>query len=127
MKHGMTRLDNVWGVGGGLRPVTSLVRSMGLLLQEYLTSDDKEEASRCLTELEVPHFHHELVYEAIVMAVEASNEETENSIVKLLKYLNDTAVITTDQMKNVSQLAIAQTELSNLQFTSRAFYVFLTT
>lgn len=33
MKHGMTRLDNVWGVGGGLRPVTSLVRSMGLLLQ----------------------------------------------------------------------------------------------
>ena len=33
MKHGMTRLDNVWGVGGGLRPVHSLVRSMGLLLQ----------------------------------------------------------------------------------------------
>ena len=38
MKHGMTRLDNVWGVGGGLRPVTSLVNSMGLLLRViYLT------------------------------------------------------------------------------------------
>lgn len=101
MKHGMTRLDNVWGVGGGLRPVTSLVRWMGLLLQEYLSSDDMKEASRCLAELEVPHFHHELVYEAIVMAVEASNEETEGSIVKLLKFFADTTIITTDQMKNV--------------------------
>ena len=31
--------------------------------QEYLSSDDAQEASRCLKELEVPHFHHELVYE----------------------------------------------------------------
>lgn len=101
MKHGMTRLDNVWGVGGGLRPVTSLVRSMGLLLQEYLTSDDTVEASRCLKELEVPHFHHELVYEAVVLALEAVNEETENSMVKLLKSFYDSTIITPDQIKNV--------------------------
>jgi len=25
MKHGLVRLDNVWGVGGGVRPVKSLV------------------------------------------------------------------------------------------------------
>lgn len=31
--------------------------------QEYLSSDDAQEACRCLKELEVPHFHHELVYE----------------------------------------------------------------
>lgn len=100
MKHGMTRLDNVWGVGGGLRPVTSLVRSMGLLLQEYLSSDDTQEAARCLKELEVPHFHHELVYEAIVLALEAVNEETENSIVKLLKSFYASTIVTPDQMKN---------------------------
>lgn len=105
MKHGMTRLDNVWGVGGGLRPVTSLVRSMGLLLQEYLTSDDTVEASRCLKELEVPHFHHELVYEAVVLALEAVNEETENSMVKLLKSFYDSTIITPDQMKNVSKIS----------------------
>lgn len=99
MKHGMTRLDNVWGVGGGLRPVTSLVRSMGLLLQEFLNSDDTAEATRCLRELEVPHFHHELVYEAVVLALE-SNEETENSIVKLLKCFSTSIMITPDQMKN---------------------------
>lgn len=101
MKHGMTRLDNVWGVGGGLRPVTSLVRSMGLLLQEYLISDDTKEAARCLQELEVPHFHHELVYESFVMALEANNEETENSVVKLLKSFYSSTIVTPDQMKNV--------------------------
>lgn len=36
---------------------------MNLLLKEYLTSGDAMEAERCLRELEVPHFHHELVYE----------------------------------------------------------------
>lgn len=63
MKHGLVRLDNVWGVGGGLRPVKYLIRQMNLLLQEYLSSSDLHEATRCLQDLEVPHFHHELVYE----------------------------------------------------------------
>jgi hypothetical protein len=27
MKHGMVRLDNVWGVGGGIKPVKYLVSS----------------------------------------------------------------------------------------------------
>ena len=27
MKHGMVRLDNVWGVGGGIKPVKYLVRT----------------------------------------------------------------------------------------------------
>jgi programmed cell death protein 4 len=63
LKHGLVRLDNVWGIGGGTRPVKSLIRQMVLLLKEYLSSGDIQEASRCLLELEVPHFHHELVYE----------------------------------------------------------------
>lgn len=66
MKHGLVRLDNVWGVGGGLRPVKYLTRQMTLLLQEYLSSGDLQEATRCLLDLEVPHFHHELVYEVPV-------------------------------------------------------------
>ena len=63
IKHGLVRLDNVWGVGGGLRPVKYLIKQIVLLLKEYLCSGDIGEASRCLRELEVPHFHHELVYE----------------------------------------------------------------
>ena len=63
MKHGLVRLDNVWGVGGGDRPVKYLIKKIVLLLKEYLCSGDIKEATRCLQELEVPHFHHELVYE----------------------------------------------------------------
>ena len=63
MKHGLVRLDNVWGVGGGVRPVKYLIKQIVMLLKEYLCSGDVQEATRCLQELEVPHFHHELVYE----------------------------------------------------------------
>lgn len=67
IKHGLTRLDNVWGVGGSLRPVQYLVRQMNMLLDEYLCSGDLQEAIRCILELEVPHFHHELVYEVCII------------------------------------------------------------
>lgn len=56
-------LDNVWGVAGGLRPVKTITKQMELLLKEFLMSRDIEEAQRCIIALEVPHFHHELVYE----------------------------------------------------------------
>lgn len=38
---------------------------MNLLLKEYLISGDVSEAEHCLRDLEVPHFHHELVYEVL--------------------------------------------------------------
>lgn len=63
MKKGWAHLDNVWGMGGPLRPVKIITKQMTLLLQEYLSSRDIKEAHRCLLSLEVPHFHHELVYE----------------------------------------------------------------
>ena len=37
------------------------------LLKEYLHSGDANEARRCLLELEVPHFHHELVYQVTLI------------------------------------------------------------
>ncbi|XP_060526442.1 programmed cell death protein 4 [Cylas formicarius] len=99
MKHGLVRLDNVWGIGGPLRPVHALIRQMTLLLQEFVSAGDVEEAARCLAALEVPHFHHELVYEAIVMALEANNQATELAICKLLKAFDTAILITTDQME----------------------------
>jgi len=100
MKHGLVRLDNVWGVGGGLRPVKYLIKQIILLLKEYLCSGDVDEASRCLRELEVPHFHHELVYEAVVMVIESMHEKTDEAMCKLLQALFRSFVITFDQMKN---------------------------
>ncbi|XP_060692700.1 programmed cell death protein 4-like isoform X1 [Hemiscyllium ocellatum] len=92
------RLDNVWGVGGGLRPVKQLVKEMTLLLKEYLLSTDCAEAELCLQNLEVPHFHHELVYEAVVMVLESTSSNVSDLIVKLLKCFWESGFVTLDQM-----------------------------
>jgi programmed cell death protein 4 len=77
-----------------------LIRQMQLLLKEYIVSGELEEAVRCLQELEVPHFHHELVYEAILMAIEDMGEKTPQLISNLLKSLSSSAIVSVDQLKN---------------------------
>ena len=93
-----------------------------LLLKEYLCSGDIDEATLCLKELEVPHFHHELVYEvsvhspisqilwitivsvcaqAVIMVIESMHEKTEEAMCKLLQSLFRSFVITIEQMRNV--------------------------
>lgn len=63
-------MDNIWGVAGGLRPIKVITNQMEMLLKEYLLSRDIQEAERCINALEVPHFHHELVYEVSKFLVE---------------------------------------------------------
>ncbi|CAK8675808.1 unnamed protein product [Clavelina lepadiformis] len=91
-------LKYVWGVGGGIQPLEVLKQKMAALLKEYLSSGDSEEAMRCVRDLDVPHFHHEVVYEAIVMAIEVSTKRAISMLVHLLKRFSDTAIITTDQL-----------------------------
>ncbi|XP_037877262.2 programmed cell death protein 4 [Bombyx mori] len=98
MKQGLVRLDNIWGVGGGIRPVKSLIRQIQLLLKEYLTSGELAEAMRCVRELEVPHFHHELVYETILLALETINSGVEEQLCTFLAELRRCCIVTPDQM-----------------------------
>ncbi|XP_053472716.1 programmed cell death protein 4b isoform X3 [Ictalurus furcatus] len=98
-KESGLKIDNLWGLGGGQRPVNQLINEVNLLLKEYVLSGDTAEAERCLRELEVPHFHHEFVYEAIVMVLESKGDTTLQAILKLLKSLFDSSVITLDQMR----------------------------
>lgn len=99
MSRGGLRIDNQWGTGGGQRPVTQLIKEMNLLLKEYVLSGDTKEAERCLRDLEVPHFHHEFVYEAIVMVLESKGDKTFKMVLQLLKTLSASSVITVDQMR----------------------------
>merc|ERR1712115_257975 len=82
--------------------VKYLIKQIVLLLKEYLCSGDIEEASRCLRELEVPHFHHELVFQAVVMVIGSMHEKTEEAMCKLLQALFRSFIISIEQMKNVS-------------------------
>lgn len=99
MNHGIVRLDNVWGCGGGNRPVKYLTNSIRMLVQEYFSSGDIQEATRCLKELDVPHFYHELVYQAILMAIEDSTDKSAEMAVRLLQSLSTSAIVTRDQLK----------------------------
>ena len=73
---------------------------------EFLSSGDKNEAVRCLCELEVPHFHHELVYEAIVMVLEKADKNCADMMCSLLQHMATVTVITPDQFNKVSQATI---------------------
>ncbi|XP_047220885.1 programmed cell death protein 4b [Girardinichthys multiradiatus] len=99
MSMGGLRVDTHWGMGGGQRPVIQLIKEMNLLLKEYILSGDGKEAERCLRDLEVPHFHHEFVYEAIVMVLESRGEKTFKMVLQLLKSLSLSSIITVDQMR----------------------------
>uniref|UniRef100_A0A7S2R8H0 MI domain-containing protein n=2 Tax=Rhizochromulina marina TaxID=1034831 RepID=A0A7S2R8H0_9STRA len=94
-EHQYSRLQRVWGPGDG-RAVPELKVEMDNLLLEYLVSGDMVEAERCVKELQVPHFHHELVKRAIVTVLDKSDEE-QQSMVRLIVQLCESEVISTHQ------------------------------
>lgn len=104
LKQGWAHLDNIWGKAGPLRPVKNITKQMSALLKEYISSRDFDEAARCLRALEVPHYHHELVYEAVLMAMEAVNQQTEEAMGTLLKAMDEACLILPAQMEQVSSI-----------------------
>lgn len=98
MKHGFVRLDNVWGVVGGRRTVKQLSRRIVLLLKEYTVSRDITEAERCVQELEVPHFHHEIVYEAVLLSIESNSKKNQEVFIDLLKSFAKSCILTPEQI-----------------------------
>lgn len=97
-RHGLVRLDNVWGFGGGSRPVKTLIKEIVLMIKEYLSSKDMSEAERCVMDLDVPHFHHEITFESVQIALENGNDTVINEILALLKHFSDCGMISVDQM-----------------------------
>lgn len=87
------RLDTIWCPGGGTRPVRYLITKIKDLLEEYLSNGDVEEATRCLLELEVPHFHHEVVFQAGVRAIEAMHERVARLLSQLLAHLKSAGLL----------------------------------
>ncbi|XP_020103812.1 uncharacterized protein LOC109720881 [Ananas comosus] len=66
------------------------------LLVEYLASGDKKEACRCIKELKVPFFHHEITKRALILAMEKQAAET--AILDLLKLAYEEGVINSSQI-----------------------------
>lgn len=83
--HGAARLEKGWGPGDG-RPVEELKVAIDQLMQEYIISEDLAEASRCVQELHVPDFHHEVVKRAVTNGMETGPEACV-AVSSLLDYL----------------------------------------
>lgn len=95
--HQHSRVEKIWGPGDG-RPVDELKEAIDALLQEFLISGDLGEAERCVRELRVPHFHHELVKRAISLVVDKP-EQQQLKISRLFHHLFAEEVLSQEQLQ----------------------------
>jgi len=98
-EHSSVRLEKVWGPGDG-RPVAELKVAMDQLLKEYLLSRELDEALQCVSEINAPHFHHELVKRGVKIALDSTTPPTDvDAMAHLFKFLNINDVLSKVQLK----------------------------
>lgn len=107
-EHSTARLERVWGPGDG-RPVDELKIAMDQILQEYLLSRELDECARCVKELDVAHYMHELVKRGVKIAMEQDGKDSEKSAIDamavLFGFLVKNAVISDNQVaKGIDRL-----------------------
>ncbi|KAJ4967196.1 hypothetical protein NE237_019045 [Protea cynaroides] len=88
-------IERRWG-GSKSKTVDDVKARINNLLIEYVVSGDKLEARRCIKDLKVPFFHHEIVKRALIMAME--RRPAEGRILDLLKETAEEGVINLSQI-----------------------------
>lgn len=106
------RILRCWGGGGSgstARAVEDVKDKIGKLLEEYESGGDFREACRCIKELGMPFFHHEVVKKALVTVIEKKNER----LWRLLRECFGSGLITMYQMmKGFSRVGEALDDLA---------------
>jgi hypothetical protein len=103
-------IERRWG-GSTHITVEEVKRKISDLLNEYVESGDKAEACRCIRDLNVPFFYHEVVKRALILAMERRSAEP--LILVLLKEAAEEGLITSSQMsKGFGRLADTVDDLS---------------
>ncbi|KAG0492812.1 hypothetical protein HPP92_006210 [Vanilla planifolia] len=93
--HHAELVERKWG-GSTQLTVEEAKKKISDLLREYLESGDTGEACRCIRELGVPFFHHEVVKRALTFAVETRSSQS--LVFKLLKETADEGLVSSSQM-----------------------------
>ncbi|KAF5955254.1 hypothetical protein HYC85_008110 [Camellia sinensis] len=88
-------IERRWG-GSRNKTVEDIKGQINNLLIEYVVSGDKKEACRCIKDLKVPFFHHEIVKRAIIMAME--RRQAEDRLLDLLKMAAEEGLINSSQI-----------------------------
>lgn len=100
--HHAELVERRWG-GSTHITVEEVKKKIADLLREYVESGDTFEACRCIRQLGVSFFHHEVVKRALVLAMEIRTAEP--LIFKLLKEAAEEGLISSSQMvKGFSRL-----------------------
>ncbi|KAL7098304.1 hypothetical protein ACP275_09G008300 [Erythranthe tilingii] len=108
--HHAELIERRWG-GSTHLTVDEVKKKISELLREYIESGDTSEACRCIRQLGVSFFHHEVVKRALVLAMEIQNAEP--LIRKLLKEAADEGLISSSQMvKGFTRLAESLDDLA---------------
>ncbi|CAH9104506.1 unnamed protein product [Cuscuta europaea] len=101
--HHAELVERRWG-GSTHLTVEEVKKKIAELLREYIESGDTNEACRCIRQLGVSFFHHEVVKRALVLAMEIRTAEF--IIMKLLKEAAEEGLISSSQMlKGFSRLS----------------------
>ncbi|XP_061360872.1 MA3 DOMAIN-CONTAINING TRANSLATION REGULATORY FACTOR 1 [Gastrolobium bilobum] len=101
--HHAELVERRWG-GSTHVTVENVKKRIADLLREYVSSGDTFEACRCIRELGVSFFHHEIVKRALVLAMEIHSAEP--LMLKLLKEAAEEGLVSSSQMvKGFSRLA----------------------
>nr|XP_043639017.1 MA3 DOMAIN-CONTAINING TRANSLATION REGULATORY FACTOR 1-like [Erigeron canadensis]XP_043639018.1 MA3 DOMAIN-CONTAINING TRANSLATION REGULATORY FACTOR 1-like [Erigeron canadensis]XP_043639020.1 MA3 DOMAIN-CONTAINING TRANSLATION REGULATORY FACTOR 1-like [Erigeron canadensis] len=93
--HHAELVERRWG-GSTHITVEEVKKRISDLLREYAENGDTSEACRCIRQLGVSFFHHEVVKRAVVLAME--NRAAEPLILKLLKEASEEGLISSSQM-----------------------------
>ncbi|CAH8840987.1 unnamed protein product [Trichobilharzia szidati] len=123
LRHAFSRLENIWGVPAGPKATKVLAKKIRRLLKSFIDSNDIDEATEALLELDAPHFHHELVFQAMVMAIEISTQLARERVISLLSELCSSVVLTIDQLTLGVRRVYA--ELPDLQLDVPAAYTLM--
>ncbi|CAL9065257.1 unnamed protein product [Musa banksii] len=108
--HHAELVEQRWG-GTVHITVEEIKKKITDLLREYIESGETAEACRCIRELGVSFFHHEVVKRALVLAMEI--QTSEHAILKLLKEAAEECLISYSQMiKGFSRVAESLDDLS---------------
>ncbi|KAJ4850521.1 MA3 domain-containing translation regulatory factor 2 [Turnera subulata] len=103
-------IERRWGSSMN-KTVEDVKAKINNLLVEYVVSGDKKEASRCIKELKVPFFHHEIVKRALIMSME--KHQAEDRLLDLLKGAAEEGLINSSQVsKGFNRIIDAVDDLS---------------
>jgi hypothetical protein len=95
-RHAAERFVTAWHSSHG--KTSELAGRVASLLDEFLVSRDKVEAVRCLRDLGAPHFHHELVYQGIIAALD-DPEKKGRVVMDLFRLLGESGEVSSTQMR----------------------------